>query len=32
VLREVGFEDVRAQVTMPGAFIEYSGRRPTRSS
>ena len=29
VLRDVGFEDVRAQVTMPGAFIEYTGRRPS---
>ena len=28
VLGEVGFVDARAQVTMPGAFVEYTARRP----
>jgi hypothetical protein len=28
VLREVGFEDARAQVVVPGAFIEYTARKP----
>jgi len=28
VLREVGFEGARAQVVMPGAFVEYTGRKP----
>ena len=28
VLEEVGFANARAQVTMPGAFVEYSGRKP----
>jgi demethylmenaquinone methyltransferase/2-methoxy-6-polyprenyl-1,4-benzoquinol methylase len=28
VLGEVGFEHARAQVTMPGAFIEYTAQRP----
>jgi len=32
VLREVGFEDVRAQVTLPGAFIEYTGRKPASAA
>ena len=31
VLEEVGFADARAQVTMPGAFIEYGARRPALS-
>jgi demethylmenaquinone methyltransferase/2-methoxy-6-polyprenyl-1,4-benzoquinol methylase len=29
VLREVGFADARSQVVVPGAFIEYTGRKPT---
>ena len=28
VLEEVGFENARAQVIVPGAFVEYTGRRP----
>jgi demethylmenaquinone methyltransferase/2-methoxy-6-polyprenyl-1,4-benzoquinol methylase len=28
VLTEVGFTDVRSQVTMPGAFIEYTATKP----
>jgi demethylmenaquinone methyltransferase/2-methoxy-6-polyprenyl-1,4-benzoquinol methylase len=28
VIGEVGFENARAQVIVPGAFIEYSGRKP----
>ena len=28
VIDEAGFEDARAQVVVPGAFIEYSGRKP----
>src|SRR5262245_399086 len=28
VLEEVGFAHARAQVVLPGAFIEYGGRRP----
>ena len=28
VLSEVGFADARAQVVVPGAFIEYTGRKP----
>ena len=28
VLEEVGFTGVRAQVTMPGAFVEYTGTKP----
>jgi demethylmenaquinone methyltransferase/2-methoxy-6-polyprenyl-1,4-benzoquinol methylase len=28
VLREVGFADARSQVVVPGAFIEYTGRKP----
>jgi len=29
VLDEVGFADARAQVVVPGAFVEYTGRKPT---
>ncbi len=29
VLSEVGFEDARAQVVVPGAFVEYTGRKPS---
>jgi demethylmenaquinone methyltransferase/2-methoxy-6-polyprenyl-1,4-benzoquinol methylase len=28
VLTDVGFTNVRAQVTMPGAFVEYTGTKP----
>jgi demethylmenaquinone methyltransferase/2-methoxy-6-polyprenyl-1,4-benzoquinol methylase len=28
VLGEVGFETPRAQVILPGAFVEYTGRKP----
>jgi demethylmenaquinone methyltransferase / 2-methoxy-6-polyprenyl-1,4-benzoquinol methylase len=28
VLGEVGFEDARYQVVVPGAFVEYTGRKP----
>ena len=28
VLREAGFEDARSNVIVPGAFIEYRGRKP----
>jgi demethylmenaquinone methyltransferase / 2-methoxy-6-polyprenyl-1,4-benzoquinol methylase len=28
VLEDVGFSGVRAQVTMPGAFVEYTGTKP----
>ena len=28
VLREVGFEAARYQVVVPGAFVEYTGRKP----
>jgi demethylmenaquinone methyltransferase/2-methoxy-6-polyprenyl-1,4-benzoquinol methylase len=28
VLGEVGFESPRAQVILPGAFVEYTGRKP----
>jgi demethylmenaquinone methyltransferase/2-methoxy-6-polyprenyl-1,4-benzoquinol methylase len=31
VLEEVGFTGARAQVTMPGAFVEYTGQRPALS-
>ncbi len=29
VLREVGFENPRAQVVVPGAFVEYHGTKPS---
>lgn len=32
VLGEVGFEGARAQVTMPGAFVEYTGQRPASAA
>jgi len=28
ILGEVGFENARGQVTLPGGFIEYTGRKP----
>jgi demethylmenaquinone methyltransferase/2-methoxy-6-polyprenyl-1,4-benzoquinol methylase len=28
VLTDVGFENARAQVVVPGAFVEYTGRKP----
>jgi demethylmenaquinone methyltransferase/2-methoxy-6-polyprenyl-1,4-benzoquinol methylase len=32
VLEEAGFVDARARVTMPGAFIEYTGRKPASAA
>jgi demethylmenaquinone methyltransferase/2-methoxy-6-polyprenyl-1,4-benzoquinol methylase len=32
VLEEVGFTGARAQVTMPGAFVEYTGQRPASAA
>ena len=31
LVHEVGFEDARSQVVVPGAFVEYTGRKPARS-
>ena len=31
-MREVGFEHVRSQVTMPGAICEYTARKPLREN